>query len=180
MREEIEREVGVLYTGDGARFVRVHEVGKLDRVADEEDRQVVADQIPVAFLRVELGRETARVARLFRRAPVIHHGGKTHEHRRAGAGLEYGRLAQRGDIGVGLEHTERTGAACMHDALRNALAIEALQLFDQARILQQGRAIGAGRLRILVVPNGDAGVAGEMNVLGLTNANAERQHEQEG
>ncbi len=45
------------------RFRRVHQVGKLHRILNEEDGDVVADEIPVAFLRVELGRKAADVAR---------------------------------------------------------------------------------------------------------------------
>ena len=40
----------------------VDEVGEFDRVLDEEDRHVVADEIEVAFLRVELDGEAADVA----------------------------------------------------------------------------------------------------------------------
>ena len=47
----------------GLRLHRVDDVGKLDRVLDEEDRDVVADEVPVAFLGVELHREAAHVAR---------------------------------------------------------------------------------------------------------------------
>lgn len=59
---------GVMRTGclrEGAvRFhlYRVDQVGELDRVLDEEDRDVVADQVPVAFAGVELHREAANVA----------------------------------------------------------------------------------------------------------------------
>ena len=40
----------------------VHEVGKLHRILDEEDGDVVADQIPIAFIGVELDREAADIA----------------------------------------------------------------------------------------------------------------------
>ena len=40
----------------------VHEVGELDRILDEEDGDVVADEIPVALVRVELGGEAAHIA----------------------------------------------------------------------------------------------------------------------
>jgi hypothetical protein len=49
---------------------RVDEVGKLHRVLDEEDRDVVADQVPVALVRVELHREAAHVARGVGRAAL--------------------------------------------------------------------------------------------------------------
>ena len=41
---------------------RMDQIGKLDRVLDEEHRNVVADQIPVAFIGVELHRKTAHIA----------------------------------------------------------------------------------------------------------------------
>jgi hypothetical protein len=40
----------------------VYDVGELDCVLNEEDRDVVADNIPIAFFSVELGRETAYIA----------------------------------------------------------------------------------------------------------------------
>ena len=46
----------------GLRLHRVDDVGKLDRVLDEEDRDVVADEVPVAFLGVELDGKAAHVA----------------------------------------------------------------------------------------------------------------------
>jgi hypothetical protein len=41
----------------------VDDVGKLDRVLDEKHRDVVADEVPVAFLGIELDREAAHVER---------------------------------------------------------------------------------------------------------------------
>ena len=56
--------------GSGLRIaaIRLHldgmdQVGKLDRVLDEEYRNVVADKVEIAFLGVELHRESADVAR---------------------------------------------------------------------------------------------------------------------
>ena len=46
----------------GSRFHRVNEVGKLNAVLDEEHRKVVADQVVVTLLGVELGREAAHIA----------------------------------------------------------------------------------------------------------------------
>ena len=71
----------------------VHQVGKLHRVLDEEDRDVVADQIPVAFVRVELHREAADVARGVGRAALAEHGREAHEHRRLLA--DFARTARR-------------------------------------------------------------------------------------
>jgi hypothetical protein len=65
----------------GARVAldRVVEVGKLQRVAQEEHRRVVADQIPVAFLGVELDGEAADVALGVGRAALAGHRGEAGE-----------------------------------------------------------------------------------------------------
>ena len=44
-------------------FCGMDEVGKFDGVLDEEYRDIVADEIPVAFLRIKLDGEAAHVAR---------------------------------------------------------------------------------------------------------------------
>ena len=61
---------------------RMHQIGKLHRVLDEEDRDVVADEIPVAFVRVELHGEAAHVAGGVGRAAFAEHGREAHEDRR--------------------------------------------------------------------------------------------------
>ncbi len=66
LRDEVELPVGLLTEGDRIGLLGVDEVRELDRVTDEEDAQVVADQVPVAVLGVELDREAARVARRLR------------------------------------------------------------------------------------------------------------------
>lgn len=60
-----ERVVGALRLRDlpvRVRLAGVDDVGELDRVLDEEDRNVVPDQVEDAFLGVELRREPPRVA----------------------------------------------------------------------------------------------------------------------
>ncbi len=61
---------------------RVDQVGKLDGILDEEDRDVVADQIPHAFVGVKLDGKSAHVARRIRRPARAGHRGEPHEHRR--------------------------------------------------------------------------------------------------
>ena len=74
-----EPAIGLLLHG-------VDEVGELDRVLDEEDRDVVADEVPVALLRVELHGEAADVAGEVERALVAGDGREADEHRRPLAG----------------------------------------------------------------------------------------------
>ena len=52
----------------GLRLHGMNDVGKLDRILDEEDRDVVADDVPVAFLGIELDGKAAHVAGKVERA----------------------------------------------------------------------------------------------------------------
>ena len=52
--ERVVRRPGLRHREVRLGLGRMHEIGKLHRVLDEEDRDVVADEIPVAFVRVEL------------------------------------------------------------------------------------------------------------------------------
>src|SRR5437764_3093247 len=51
---EIPVSVGAAHPGARVALDRVVEIGKAQRIAVEEDRRIVADQVPVAFLGVEL------------------------------------------------------------------------------------------------------------------------------
>ena len=90
--EVVVRRLRLREPAVGLLLHRVDEVGELDRVLDEEHRDVVADEVPVALLRVELHREAAHVAGEVGRALVAGDGREPHEHRRPLAGaLERGR-----------------------------------------------------------------------------------------
>ncbi len=77
-RPEIPHGGGRAQVGPGMALLGVDEVGEFQRVADEEHRGVVADQVPVAFLGVELDREAAHVAFGIRRAAFGGDGGEAH------------------------------------------------------------------------------------------------------
>jgi hypothetical protein len=64
----------------GIALLRVHEIRKLLRILDEEYRGVVPDEVPVAFLGVELDRETAWVALRIRAAALAAHRGEADEY----------------------------------------------------------------------------------------------------
>ena len=69
------------------RFHGMDQVGKLHCVLDKEDRDVVAYQVPVAFVGIELDCESANVARGIDRSAFAGDCGKANKHRRALAGL---------------------------------------------------------------------------------------------
>ena len=149
----------------GLLLDRVDDVGKLDRVLDEEHRDVVADEVPVALLGIELHRKAAHVARHVERALVAGDGRKAHEHRGAFArALQDVGLGQLGLRLVVLEKAVRAVAAGMHHALGNALVVEVEDLLAEMAVLEQCRATGPLLERILVVGDGMALRVGEDGV----------------
>ena len=64
------------------RLDGMDQIGKLDRVLNEKHRNVVADQIVVAFFRIKLDREAAHVAGKIGGATRSDHGREAHEDRR--------------------------------------------------------------------------------------------------
>ncbi len=58
------------------------EVGDAERIAEDEDWGVVADDVPLAFLGVELDRETADIALGVGRAALAGDGGEAGEEQR--------------------------------------------------------------------------------------------------
>ena len=154
------------------RFHRVNEVGELHRILDEEHGDIVAHEIPVALVGVELHRETAHVARRVGGAALAGHGGEAHEYRRALARLGKQRRAR--DLRqrfVTLEIAMRAGSARMHDALGNALVVEVRDLLAQDEVFEQRRPAQPGFQGILVVGNRHALVGGE-NAIGRVRAHA--------
>ena len=138
------------------------EIGKLHCVLNEEHRDVVAHQVPVALVGIKLHREAAHVARHVGRASLAGHGGKAHEHRRALAhfGKRRGHRELRDRLGA-LEVTVCRRAARVHHALGNALVVEVIDLFAQHEVFEQRGAAQAGLERVLVVGNLHALVGGE-------------------
>ncbi|MNJ25540.1 hypothetical protein D3C77_199870 [compost metagenome] len=136
----------------GLHLHRVDQVGEFDRVLDEEDRDVVPHQVPVALLGIELHREAAHVARRVDRAGAAGHRGEADE--------DLGLLADLGQHlggGVGrqalgqFEDAVRGRSAGVDDALGDAFVVEMLDLLAQDEVFQQRRAARAAAQGVLVV-----------------------------
>ena len=140
-------------------------VRELDRIANKERGEVIADQVPVTFGGIELGGEAPWVTQGFRGVVAMHHSREAHEHRCGFTGGEYFGLGQVAEVVGHGEGAMGARAACVHHALRNAFAVEALQLLDQLHILQQHRAIGAGGLGVLVITDVGPVIAGQVGGL---------------
>ena len=161
MGEEVETPRVVIEVGPRIGLEGMHHVRELDGIANEEGREVVAHQVPVAFAGIELGGEATRIAQGFRRVVTVHHRGETHEYRGGAAGGKDLGLAQVAQVIGDGKGAMGAGAPRMHDALRNALTVEALEFLDQLYVLQQHRPGGAGGLRVLVIANRGTVVTGQ-------------------
>ena len=144
-------------------LLRVDEVRELQRVTHEEDRRVVADEIPVAFGGVTLDREAAHVAFRVGGAEFTGNGREADQK----VGLLADRIEQLGvrilrDILRYGERAERTPAFGMNNALGNALTVLVRELFEQLIILKQQRAACAGGQRVLIIGDGRASRSREL------------------
>src|SRR5436190_15683736 len=103
----------------------MHEIRKLDRVLNEKYRHVVADEIPVAALRVKLDGKSAHIARQIERAAASHRGREAHESGRhfAGALKEIG-ARNVGERFVRFEKPMRAEAARIYDSLGYSFVVE--------------------------------------------------------
>jgi hypothetical protein len=157
LAHEVEDAVCFLPERHRVRLQGVDDVRELDRVADEEHREVVADEIPVAVLRVELDGESPRVARDFGRIPAADHGRKADGERGLLAGLleEPGTRVPRRrlvpDLARRHEITVRHEPAGVDHPLRDPLAIEVADLLEEMIILERGgTAVADGPLRLVI------------------------------
>jgi hypothetical protein len=134
----------------------------LGRVQDEEDRDVVPDQVPVAFPGVELGGEAAHVPGQVRGVLVPGHRGEPDEHR--GAQARLGERVGPGKVGqrlVVLEEPVRPVPAGVHDPLGDPLVIEVEDFLPEVGILQDAGAALPGPQRVLIVGNDRALLGGQ-------------------
>ena len=146
----------------GARqaLLRVDEVGELDAVADEEHRCVVADDVVVALGGVELHREAAHVAPGVGAALLTGNAGEALQRLGGRSGREDGGAGVRGDVSGHLEDAVRSAALGVHDALRDALAVELGELLDQVDVVQGSDSLGSNGQGVLVAGDGRSRLRG--------------------
>ena len=157
---------GAAQVGARMALLRVDEVGELERIADEEDRRVVAHQIPVALVGVELHGKAAHVTLGVGRAHLSGHGGKARDQWRDPAHFreDAGTGVARDVLGDG-EGAEGAPALGVDDALGDALAVLVGQLLQQVPVLHQHRAARAGGQAVLVVDHRGTGRGGHDGTL---------------
>ena len=141
------------------------DVGKLDRVLDEEDRDVVTDNVPIAFLCVKFDREAAHIAREIGRALGAGDGREADK----GLGLLADALKDVGPRHIGeafgqFEITVRSVAAGMHNTLGDTLMVEVEDLLPEMEILQHARPALPCPQGVLVIGDHDALLGGQPGV----------------
>ncbi len=150
--ERIVRGCRLRESAIGFHLHGMDEIGEFDRVLDEEHRDVVADQVPVAFLRIQLDGEAAHVARRVHRSCTARDGGEACEHRRAFAHLgQYLRRCELGQRVGELEESVYGGSARVDDAFRDAFVIEVRDLLAENEVFEQRRSARICFQRVLVV-----------------------------
>ena len=153
---------GAAQVGVRVALDRVVEVGELERVAQEEDRRVVAHQVPVAFLGVELHGEAADIALRIGRAALAGDGGEAHEQLGLLADLgEYLGLGVLGDVVGDGEVAEGARALGVHAPFGDHLPVKVGQLLQVPDVLQQHGAARPGGHGVLVVGHRRAGIGGQ-------------------
>src|SRR5450759_383736 len=133
----------------GFHLYGMDEVGEFDGILDEENRDVVAYQIPVAFLGVKLDGKSAHVTRGVDRTRAACYGRYTSKY---GCLLAY--LGENPGCGVflqrdgQLEESMRARRSRVNDTLGNTLVIKMVDFFAEDEILQQCRAARIGLERV--------------------------------
>ena len=133
-----EAACGISLCGSG--FTAWIRSGNLMASWMKNDRHVVADEVEVPLLRVELDGEAADVARQIARSAGAGHRREANEDRRPEGGIlkELGLGVPRERL-VDLEEAMGARAAGMDHALGNALVIEMGDLLAEDEVLQERR-----------------------------------------
>ena len=161
--ERIVGAAGLRKGAIGFHFDGMDEIGKLDGVLDEKDRDIVADEVPVSLFGIELHGKPAHVTRCIDRTRAAGDRREPGKDRDLLAlALEQVSARQVGQRLIGFERTMRRGASGVNDAFRDPLVIEVKYFLAKDEILEQRRAASAGLQRILIVGNRDALVGGEL------------------
>ena len=163
---EVPVVFGAPHVGAGVPFHGVVEVGELERIAQEEDRRVVAHQIPVALLGIEFHGEAPDVPLGIGGAALAGDGGKAQE--------AVGLLADLGeDLGLGVlgdvmgdgKGAVGAGTLGVHSPFGNHLPIEVGEFLQEPYILEKSRSTRSGGHGVLIVNDRRTGPGGKFFLL---------------
>ncbi len=164
---EIPVVLGAAQIGARVALDGVVEVREFQRIAQEKDRRVIADHVPIALFGIKLDREAANIALGVRRATLAGHGGEARK--QLGLLADLGENFGAGVLGDVMGDGERpigAGTFGVHPPFGDDFAIKMGEFFQKPDILQQLRAAWPGGHDVLVINDGAAGVGGEGFLLG--------------
>lgn len=155
---EIPLHVVVAEPAAPAPLLRADEVRELHRVADEEHRGVVADEVVIALVGVELEGEAPGVAPRVGGALLSGDGREAREHVRRRARLEQRCFRVGADVLGRLERAEGAGSLRVDVPLGDALAVEVRHLVEEVDVVQDDRTVGADGEAVAITRRRCAGV----------------------
>ena len=155
---EIPLHVMIAQTIVGPALLAADEMLEFQRIANEEDRRVVADHVEIAVLGIDLDRKAARIAPGVRAAALTGNRAETRCRFGLRALLENLRLGVFRHVRRGFIRAECARAFRVGLALRNALPVEVRHLLDQVMIVEDDGAVAPDRQRMFVALNRNAGV----------------------
>jgi len=135
----------------------VNEVRKFGRISQEEDRGVVSDEVPVAFVGSELDGKASGVSSTVMRARLTTHGGESDGHRASLAlgapNVERGQVIDRVSA---FEETMGSRALCVDYTFGDSLSVKMSQQVNEMEVLQEEGAVVATSLRFVGMRHGGA------------------------
>ncbi len=154
VRPEVPVVLRAAEVGPGVALDRMVQVRELQRVAEEEHRGVVADDVPVALIGVEAHSEAPDVTFGVGSASLPGHGREAHDHlgRLADLGEHAGTAVPR-DVAGHREGAVGAGALGVHAPFGDHLAVEVRELLEEPHILEQHRPPGTRGQAVLVLPD---------------------------
>ena len=153
-----------VHVGAGVALHYMIQVREFERITQEKHGRIVAHQVPVALIRIELDGKTTNISFGIRRTALAGHGGETDEHFRFLADFCKKRgLRVHCDVVCYRERSVRTGPFGVHASFRNDFTVEMCQLLLKPDILHQHGTTRTGRQNMIVVGYGRTG-AGRQKV----------------
>ena len=152
--EIVMRGLGLGKSGIGFFLDRVNQIGKSDGVLDKEDRDVIAYQIPIAFLGIKFDGKAPHIAGQIKGPFAARHCGKSHKCR----GFRSWSLEQISPrilrkrliifkVAVG------TVASGMHHPFRNSFVVKMEDFLPEMEIFKGGWSPCSQFQRIMIVYN---------------------------
>jgi len=154
---EVPVVAGAAHVGAGVTLDSVVEVREFEWIAQEEDRRVVADEVPVSLLGIELHRKAPNVPLSISGTALASNRGKTREE--FGLRSNFGEYFSLGIAGYIVSYCEcavSTRTLSVHATFRNHFSVKVGEFLQKPDILQERWPALPGGHDVLVIGDGSA------------------------